>query len=220
VSETPKQIRFTQLVKASGQPHPATLWVADANKDPEFKKAIAENRILTIHHVNVGNKKESGEIGFQTGGAAGYLIFPKSLPMVEGTRVIGLKFDMLAEVPVKDPVKVTPSKLKPKTEPVKILKFPATEKTEAEQSKPAGAEEKKAEPKLEVKKHELKKDAPKPKPLSRFKITVEYTATATREFEVQARNAAEAIQSALFDAERHAPRPDWQLDAKDVKRCD
>src|ERR1044071_2047751 len=110
MSATPKQIRFAQLVKASGNPHAATLWVADPSKDPEFKKAISENRILTIHHVNVGNKKESSEIGFQTGGAAGYLIFPNPLPMAEGTRVIGLKFEMLDEPKVKNPVKVKPAK--------------------------------------------------------------------------------------------------------------
>ncbi|HEY6227469.1 MAG TPA: hypothetical protein VI282_10145, partial [Verrucomicrobiae bacterium] len=128
-----KQIRFTQLVKASGRPHPATLWVADPKQDPEFKKAIGENRILTIHHVNVGNKKESGEIGFQTGGAAGYLIFPKPLPMGEGTRVIGLKFDMLDEPAVKDPVKIKPVKAKPRTEPAKIVKFPEPNKEDEEE---------------------------------------------------------------------------------------
>jgi hypothetical protein len=115
VSAGSKQIRFVQLVKASGQPHPATLWAAHPNKDPEFKKAIAENRILTIHHVNVGNKKEFGEIGFRTGGASGYLIFPKALPMAEGTRVIGLKFDMLTEAPVKDPVKIREPRTKAKS---------------------------------------------------------------------------------------------------------
>jgi hypothetical protein len=216
VSAEPKQVRFTQLVKAAGNPHPATLWVADPNKDPEFKKAIAENRILTIHHVNVGGKKESGEIGFQSGGASGYLIFPKALPMVEGTRVIGLKFDMLAEAPVKNPVKIKPAKPKPKTEPVKVIKFPEPEK-EKEEEDPIGEE---AEEEVEEKRPEPKKTEPKTKPLVRFKITVEYTATASREIEVEAKNAAEAIQSALADAEKHAPKPEWQFDAKDVKRCD
>src|SRR5687767_16029180 len=111
----PKQIRFTQLVKAGGRPHPATLWVADPSKDPEFKKAIDQNRIVTVHHVNVGSKKESGEIGFKKGGAASYLIFPKELPMGEGTRIIGLKFDMLDEPAVKNPVKITEPKRKAKT---------------------------------------------------------------------------------------------------------
>jgi hypothetical protein len=216
VSATPKQIRFTQLVKASGRPHPATLWVADPNKDPEFKKAIGENRILTIHHVNVGNKKESGEIGFQTGGAAGYLIFPKPLPMAEGTRVIGLKFDMLAEAAVKDPVKIKPAEAKSKTKPVKILKFPEVEKEEKEEE----PEEPDEEIEAPAPKHEPKKTEPKSKPLSRFKITVEYTARATREIEVEAKNAAEAIQSALGEAETNLPKADWQLDATDAKRCD
>jgi hypothetical protein len=206
VSATAKQIRFTQLVKASGRPHPATLWVADPNKDPEFKKAIAENRILTIHHVNVGNKKESGEIGFQPGGAAGYLIFPKPLLMAESTRVIGLKFEMLDEPKVKNPVKVKPAKPKPKSQPVKILKFPEPEKEE---------EQKIPEPKPEAKKPE-----PKAKPLARFKITVEYSANATREIEVEAKTAAEATEAALSEAEKQAPKADWQLDAKNVTRCD
>ena len=212
MSPTPKQIRFTQLVKASGRPHPATLWVADPNKDPEFKKAIGENRILTIHHVNVGNKKESGEIGLQTGGAAGYLIFPKPLPMAEGTRLIGLKFDMLAEADVKDPVKIKPAEAKPKTKPVKILKFPKLEKEEKE--------EEAEKPDEEIEPSAPKETEPRPKPLSRFKITVEYTASATREIEVEAKNAAEAIQSALEEAEKNPPKTDWELDAKDVKRCD
>src|SRR5256885_11650060 len=105
----PNQVRFTQLVKASGRPHSATLWLADPAKDPEFKKAIAETRIVTIHHVNVGTKKESGEIGFVKSAGASYLIFPKSLPLAKGVRVIGLKFDILEEPEVKDPVQIKPA---------------------------------------------------------------------------------------------------------------
>ena len=211
-----KQIRFTQLVKASGRPHPATLWVADPKQDPEFKKAIGENRILTIHHVNVGNKKESGEIGFQTGGAAGYLIFPKPLPIAEGTRVIGLKFDMLVEPAIKDPVKIKPVKAKPRTESAKIVKFPEADKEDKEGKQ----KEKLAKEKIEESKPEPKKHETKAKPLSRFKITVEYTASATREIKVEAKTAAEAIEAALSEAEKHPPKPEWQLDAKNVTRCD
>lgn len=101
-----KQVRFTQLAKAAGKPHAATLWVKDAKTDPVFNKAIKENRIVSVHHVNVGTKKDSGQVGFATEGAFTYLIFPKAIPMAAGTKVIGLKFDQLADEPVKDAVKI------------------------------------------------------------------------------------------------------------------
>src|SRR5688500_1826603 len=99
-------MRFAKLVKTAGRPHPATLWVADPAKDPEFKKAIDENRIVTLHQANVGTKKDFGRIGFFKEPNSTYLIFPKPLPMAEGIKVIGIKFDLLEEAPVKDPVKI------------------------------------------------------------------------------------------------------------------
>jgi hypothetical protein len=200
-----KQVRFTQLVKAAGRPHPATLWVADPTKDPEFKKAIDQNRIVTVHHVNVGSKKESGEIGFKKGGAASYLIFPKELPLAEGTRIIGLKFEMLDEPAVKNPVKIKEAKRKPKVEKARIVKFPAPEPEEEDSAKPPAAkkEEKKPEPKKET---------------AIFTVTVEYKATAKREMEVEAATAAGAIEEALKEAKKDAPKAEWDIDASNVKR--
>lgn len=208
------QVRFTQLVKASGRPHSATLWVADPAKDPEFKKAIAENRIVTVHLVNVGSKKESGEIGFIKGGAASYLIFPKSLPLAEGTRVIGLKFDMLDDPKVKDPVKIEPAKRKPKTEHANIVEFPKPKPTG--RSEPEHANEKTSKEKH----HPKKKAEPPPKVTSVFQVTVEFTARQTKQFEIESASASDAIERALKEAKSSPPEPDWKLGATDVKRRD
>lgn len=197
-----KQVRFTQLVKEAGRPHPATLWVADPSKDPEFKKAIDQNRIVTVHHVNIGSKKESGEIGFKKGGAASYLIFPKELPQPEGTRIIGLKFEMLDEPEVKNPVKIKAAKPKPKIEKAKIVKFPISASKEPEE--PEKIEEK-AKPKKET---------------AIFKVTIEYRATAKREVEVEAKTAAGAIEEALKEAKKDPPKADWDIDASNVTRSD
>jgi hypothetical protein len=195
----PKQVRFTQLVKEAGRPHPATLWVADPTKDPEFKKAIDQNRIVTVHHVNVGSKKESGEVGFKKGGAASYLIFPKELPEPEGTRIIGLKFEMLDEPEVKNPVKIKTAKPKPKIEKAKIVKFPTREPEEPEKGE---------------EKPERKKET------AIFTVTVEYKATAKREIEVEAKTAAGAIEEALKEAKKDPPKADWDFDASNVTRRD
>jgi hypothetical protein len=208
------QVRFTQLVKASGRPHSATLWVADPAEDPEFKKAIADNRIVTVHLVNVGGKKESGEIGFVKGGAASYLIFPKSLPLAEGTRVIGLKFDMLEDPKVKDPVKIEHAKRKTKIEHANIVEFPKSETTKP--SGPERASEKHSKPKHSPK----KKAEPPPKQTSIFHVTVEFSARQTKQFEIETTSASDAIERALKEAKSSPPEPDWKLDATDVKRRD
>src|SRR4051812_19235220 len=117
----PKQVRFAQLVKTSGHPHAATLWVSDPQKDPEFKKAIQENRLVTVHNVNVGAKKDSGQIGFSAARNAAYLLFPKPLAMDKGARVIGLKYEMLQDTPVHDPVKITQAPSRKKIERVKTV---------------------------------------------------------------------------------------------------
>jgi hypothetical protein len=62
----PKQVRFSQLLKSSGKPYAATLWT-DPAKDPAFKKAIDEDRIVTVRNVNVGAKKDRGIVGFLKG---------------------------------------------------------------------------------------------------------------------------------------------------------
>ena len=211
------KVRFTQLVNAAGRPHPATLWVSDPAKDPDFKKAIDQNRVVTVHHVNVGSKKESGEVGFNKSAASSYLIFPKALTMAEGTRIIGLKFDLLDEPEVKDPVKIEPPKRKPKTERVKIIKFPAPE------PKPEPKLEPEPEPEPKPRPEPPKPKPPKPPKIEKtptFTVTVEFTAKSTQKIEIEAKNATEAIEAAVKQAKKSPPEPDWSVDASTVARRD
>lgn len=196
----PKQVRFTQLVKAAGKPHAATLWVSDPKADPDFKRAIDDNRIVTVHNVNVGSKKDSGEIGFKKGAGFTYIIFPKALPFGEGSKVIGLKFDMLADVPARNAVRVKEAKRNSWRERMKTVKEPNVVEFPKPEKKSSRAEEK--------------------LPLPRFKVTLEFTAVATRQMEVQAKNATEAIRLATAQAEDDLPEPEWKIEADDVKKCD
>jgi hypothetical protein len=192
-----KQVRFAQLVKASGKPHAATLWT-EPTKDPAFKKAMQEDRVVTVRNVNIGTKKDRGVIGFLKGPNATYLVFPKPLPMAEGTGVIGLKFDELAEEPVKDPVKVKEPVRKTKKEKVRTAKSSINS---------AQAKTKKEEP-AEQEKTSLK-----------FQVRVAFSATVLRDFEVEATGASEAIAAAEAKAKEEPPaKVDWKVEGLEVKK--
>ena len=126
-----KTIRFGDLVRGSGRPHVATLWV-DPEKDPSFSKAIRENRVLTVHTDPASHKKDYGEIGFKREHGATYLVFPKALPK-EQARIVGINYQLTEEPPPPPKELVSRLDVKPK------------KKRKAEE-KPA-----KAEPKPELK---------------------------------------------------------------------
>jgi hypothetical protein len=96
----PQSIRFSELVKTSGQPHAATLWT-DPKQDSEFQKAIKKNRVLSVKQETVGTKKDFGMVGFRREKNVSYLIFPKSLPKTD-SRVIGIKYDLLDQPKTKE----------------------------------------------------------------------------------------------------------------------
>ena len=143
-----KTIRFADLVRDSGRPHVATLWV-DPEKDPSFSKAIAENRVLTVHADPASHKKEHGSIGFQREQGATYLVFPQPLPK-EAARIVGINYELTEEPPppTKDlvsqiqvkprkkekteakPPKVEPPKPEPKTFDVVVCRTAVLEETE------------------------------------------------------------------------------------------
>ena len=182
-----KQVRFAQLVKVAGRPHSATLWTTPAH-DPQFKKAMNENRVLTVRNVNVGTRKDRGVIGFLKAPNSTYLIFPKELPMREGTGVIGLKFDQLADEPVNDPVKVKSVPPRKESERVKAAKISSNTK---------------------------KKEATKP---SLFRVKVAFTATILKEVEVQAKSASAAISAAEQTAQQDPPQnPRWKIEGLEVR---
>jgi len=91
-----KNIRFGDLVRASGRPEIKSLWTAP-NRDRSFTKAIKENRVLTITQVPTSKRKDFGRIGFQKARHASFLIFPRPLPQVDDARVVGINYALVEE---------------------------------------------------------------------------------------------------------------------------
>jgi hypothetical protein len=93
-----KTVRFTQVVERSGKPQVHTLWLPP-DKDPELQRAEKAHRVMTVESGVAGGKTDVGRVGFNagTGNPAQFLIFPKSLKRFEGARVVGIKFDLVAQ---------------------------------------------------------------------------------------------------------------------------
>lgn len=92
-----KTVRFTQVVERSGRPQVHTLWLPP-DKDPELQRAQKAHRVMTIEPGSGGSKADVGTIGFERDAKLGqYLIFPKSLKAFDGARVVGIKFDLVAQ---------------------------------------------------------------------------------------------------------------------------
>ena len=102
-----KTTRFAKIVESSGKPQPYTLWTSP-EKDPVFRKALKEDRVMTILHEPTGNKKETAVVGFVEKPNALFLVFPRSLESFRDQRVVGVKYDLLAmPAPMGKPVKAS-----------------------------------------------------------------------------------------------------------------
>lgn len=115
-----KTVRFTELVKAAGQPEAYTLWTAP-KKDRSFQALLKSHRVLSVRQETVGSKADHGSVGDDDDGKAQILVFPKSIKRFEGRKVIGVKYDLLKQPPaqkttVKKPSKKVPSKAKAQKE--------------------------------------------------------------------------------------------------------
>lgn len=94
-----KAVRFAQVVARSGRPHVHTLWIAPG-KDAELARALKAQRVMTVRSPR--GKTDVGEIGFAPKTARDdapfqLLIFPKSLARFADARVVGIKFDLVAQ---------------------------------------------------------------------------------------------------------------------------
>jgi hypothetical protein len=98
-----KSVRFDALVKSSGQPEQVTLWTKPED-DADFMKAVKQNRVATIVQTNVGTKKDFGVVGFEAKKNAAYLVFPKSVSAEKGSKIVGIKYERLAEAEPKGPI--------------------------------------------------------------------------------------------------------------------
>jgi hypothetical protein len=98
-----KTVRFDSLVDGFGAPEQVTLWTAP-EENREFMKAVEENRVVTVAMHNVGTSKDYGLIGFHKLANTIFVVFPKALPYSPGTKVVGLKYEKLAEAKAKGPI--------------------------------------------------------------------------------------------------------------------
>ena len=86
-----KTVRFAEVIEKSGEPQSYTLWRKPVD-DPQLKKLLSQNRIMTIRR---GAGADFGEVGFHKAKSTIYLQFPRSLKRFEGQRIVGIKWDMV-----------------------------------------------------------------------------------------------------------------------------
>lgn len=96
-------IRFSDLVKAAGKPEAKSLWI-DPRQDRQFMQAVKQRRVMTVVQKPGSSKKDFGEVGFHQQPHASYFVFPRPIPAGTNSKVVGIKYDLIAEPTVKDPV--------------------------------------------------------------------------------------------------------------------
>lgn len=93
-----KTARFAQVVSKCGRPVVHDQWLTP-EKDATLKKAVKDNRLMTVHIHTVGSQKDHGETGLTKGGQRVLLIFPKTLRAFDGRRIVGIDYGLLKEEP-------------------------------------------------------------------------------------------------------------------------
>jgi hypothetical protein len=161
-----KSVRFDSLVQQLGRPAQLILWTPP-EQNRAFIKAVDENRVITILQPNVGTKKDFGAVGFLKKANVAFLVFPKRIPYAPSTKVVGIKYDRIAESKPEGAV----YKAKPNGRPRVPLR-----------KKPAGKS------RVELS-HREKKRTPDVK---HFRATAVLNARQTVQLKVDAHSAAEA----------------------------
>jgi len=179
-----RSVRFAKLVESYGHPSSKTLWV-DPQSDPELKKAVKQNRVLTVAQSNTGTKKDIGLIGFFPEKRGAFLLFPKELAYSPGTKVIGIKWDMIVEAAPQDPVNWKRLSQKAAKPSLKAAAPPAV----PDPVKPA----------------QKRASTPAPKPLLNFQVVLEISARQ----EIAAQVEADTPKEARSKAAALEPVPNW-----------
>ena len=91
-----KTARFSDLVKQCGRPEPYPLFIEPA-KDRTLQAALAAERVLTVHQETVGTSSDFATVGLTEERPGMLLIFPRSLKEFRERRVIGIKYELLAD---------------------------------------------------------------------------------------------------------------------------
>ena len=202
-----KTVRFTQLVKSSGHPVPVTLWTAP-EEDRDFFKALKEERVLTVIQRTVGAKADYGLVGFFKEPLATYLVFPKKLEYPAETKVVGIKYEQLAEAKPKD--RVHQSK-----EPLPGVKMREQVHSDVPKSSEPIPQPAPAPRPVEPRRAKPPRAAVLPR-LHRFRAEVEISFRQVVPVEVEARSATEATR--LVRKKMEAIQPTWE-EAKIKRRA-
>ena len=83
-------------------------------------------RVLTVYQANVGSKTDFGVMGYVPDRLASYLVFPKPLPDLPEARIVGIKYDLLDQPPVKNPFKLSSAQSKKQKRPENVIPLPKT----------------------------------------------------------------------------------------------
>ncbi len=102
-------VRFSRVVQQSGQPETYTLWVKP-DQDKAFAALLRQDRVLTVHQETAGAKADYGLVGYTEDRHRSLLVFPKSLKMFAGKRIIGIKYDELKGMSSSDSAPAPPPK--------------------------------------------------------------------------------------------------------------
>lgn len=97
-----KTARFSDVVDRCGRPENHLL-LTSPDKDRALQTAIKQQRVLTVHREHVGTRKDYGIVGFKPEAHAQYLVFPRSLKDFAGRRIVGVRYELLAEEPPAKP---------------------------------------------------------------------------------------------------------------------
>ena len=65
--------------------------------DPDFHKALEAGKIMSLSDESHGSGTEYGTVGYDKKRHGQLLLFPKSLKSFADARIIGIKYDLLAE---------------------------------------------------------------------------------------------------------------------------
>src|ERR1700709_2540805 len=106
-----KTARFSLVVKKCGIPEIYLAWV-DPKRDRILKRALAENRVMTLHQELHGGKKDFGTVGFLKDRHAQILLFPKSLRRFADQRIIAVDYSLFAKGGTVSGTAITPKRSK------------------------------------------------------------------------------------------------------------
>lgn len=141
-----KSVRFSKVVEKSGRPE---VYLLMSETDPDFHKAVEADKIMSLSGEAHGSGTEYGTVGYDKKRHGQLLLFPKSLKSFADAKIIGVKYDLLAEErPSDEKEPATTRKKSVKKPKEKTPKHPVPVKPAAEKA----TKKKKADPKPKAKK--------------------------------------------------------------------